>query len=187
MRQVRGSYSNRRVDGEQANKRCLQLQGEVLSQAVRRTNRTNLDRKMIYYTILLEENNVAHCRKKKKPTSYCTQWCNRILNSIRALYSNSCVLCKGKDELEFAHLERTGLSFSDGRGKFKRTSDILRNPGKYTLLCRECHHDFDVDMQARKTMLPHVKSVEQLSAKSPEVLARLAFYQQKELPAIAAQ
>lgn len=120
--------------------------------------------------------------RKQKPKSSCTIWCNRIQVFIRGLYCNCCVVCKGKEDLEFAHLEKTQVWHS-GRGKFKRVKDILENPDKYTLLCNDCHHDFDTDKDDRKRMFPYIQSVEEVAAKSPELLARFDYYK-KELPPI---
>lgn len=116
--------------------------------------------------------------------SSCTRWCNDILEFIRGLYCNRCVVCKGAGDLEFAHLTETRV-WRMGRGKYRRVRDILENPDKYTLLCDDCHKDFDSNIEDRQKMGPFIKSVADVAAKSEELQKRFMHYK-SELPPIVA-
>jgi len=63
-------------------------------------------------------------------------------------FKNRCTQCniKGtkKKPLHFAHTKPTKLS-GRGRGSYNRFKDVLNNPKSYTLLCNDCHLDFDFD------------------------------------------
>ena len=71
----------------------------------------------------------------------------RDLEPIRCALGGECLKCGSVMLLEFAHLDETGLR-GRGRGKTHRYGDIVRNPDKYTLLCRACHYDFDLGLLA---------------------------------------
>ncbi len=45
--------------------------------------------------------------------------------------------------MEFAHKEPTELSGWE-RGRKERVHDVIRNPTKYRLLCKDCHKEYDL-------------------------------------------
>jgi hypothetical protein len=65
-----------------------------------------------------------------------------------------CFLCDElfhEDDLEFAHVEPTGLC-GRGRGIQGRFFDILKYPRSYVLACRPCHKRADGFPWARESM-----------------------------------
>jgi len=62
----------------------------------------------------------------------------REMKQLRLLFGGHCTKCGGKKQLEFAHIEPTGLD-GEGRGSKERMRDIKKNKDKYELLCRPCH------------------------------------------------
>jgi hypothetical protein len=61
--------------------------------------------------------------------------------------------CSRKRKLEFAHIKDTALN-GEGRGKWSRYYDALRNPECYTLFCRKHHLEFD---RKRREMLRKIR------------------------------
>lgn len=55
---------------------------------------------------------------------------------------NNGEICGSVENLEFAHLEETEVK-GWGRGRNKRIFDIIKNPWKFNLFCRDCHTIFD--------------------------------------------
>lgn len=53
-----------------------------------------------------------------------------------------CGQCGQTYDLEFAHLEPTGLN-GKGRGRKERLFNILKHPESYVLLCVHCHDELD--------------------------------------------
>lgn len=68
------------------------------------------------------------------------------VEDIKDRIGNRCFHCGGRstkrNQLEFAHLEPTGLE-GRGRGAHHRRLDLLKHLDKYTYLCHCCHKDFD--------------------------------------------
>ena len=67
---------------------------------------------------------------------------SELMAELRELYGNRCFYCGSKMYLQFAHLQPTKLK-GMSRGSRKRYYDIKNNPGKYELLCKECHKSLD--------------------------------------------
>jgi len=57
-------------------------------------------------------------------------------------FGGRCEECSTTENLEFAHKEPTGLD-GRGRGRKERVYDVIKNPEKYRLLCRDCHRVYD--------------------------------------------
>lgn len=57
-------------------------------------------------------------------------------------YGGECEECSTTSKLEFAHKETTGLN-GWGRGRKERVYDVIKNPDKYRLLCKDCHKRYD--------------------------------------------
>ena len=75
------------------------------------------------------------------------EYINRIMVGMIQFYGSRCnnPLCQihyNLEKLEFAHIKPTKLH-SVGRGKKNRVLDIRNNKDKYTLLCHNCHKEFD--------------------------------------------
>lgn len=70
------------------------------------------------------------------------RWVVKTWEKILQEFGGQCAHCEKLYDLEFAHLQPTGLK-GKGRGKARRLRDILRNPSSYILLCWECHDLFD--------------------------------------------
>ncbi len=62
----------------------------------------------------------------------------REMKQLRLLFGGHCKRCGGNKQLEFAHLQPTGLD-GESRGSKERPRDIKKNMDKYELLCRPCH------------------------------------------------
>ncbi len=82
-------------------------------------------------------------------------WAKSQILRLRAARGNACEDCgrslriaRGKPNLQFAHLQPTGLS-GEGRGRKERVIDIRRHPESYKLLCVDCHLSFDAQEGAR--------------------------------------
>ena len=78
----------------------------------------------------------------KTTQAYRKAWFDQKWQELFDEHGGECTLCPAKTDLEFAHLEPTGLQ-GRGRGKMKRYYDIKKNPKKYALLCAGCHSKFD--------------------------------------------
>lgn len=53
-----------------------------------------------------------------------------------------CEECGTVSGLEFAHKEPMELD-GWGRGRKERVYDVMKNPNKYRLLCKDCHKEYD--------------------------------------------
>ena len=53
--------------------------------------------------------------------------------------------CKKTENLEFAHIKPTTLN-GRGRGRWRRTYDVINNPCRYVLLCHEHHRFLDIEI-----------------------------------------
>jgi len=53
-----------------------------------------------------------------------------------------CARCFITKKLEFAHTAPTQLN-GRSRGQRARFEDVINNPGKYVLLCKEHHKEYD--------------------------------------------
>lgn len=62
----------------------------------------------------------------------------REMKKLRLIFGGHCIVCGGKKQLEFAHLEPTDV-VGKGRGSKHRMLDIKRHMDKYELLCKNCH------------------------------------------------
>jgi len=59
-------------------------------------------------------------------------------------YGGKCRNCLATTSLHFAHVEETEISaITRGRGRKERVYDVIKNPDSYTLLCKDCHREFD--------------------------------------------
>lgn len=58
-------------------------------------------------------------------------------------FGGKCKNCGSVENLQFAHIEETELSRKKGRGRKERFYDVLKNPEKYRLYCKECHEQYD--------------------------------------------
>ena len=67
----------------------------------------------------------------------------RAMEDLRETWGGRCVVDGSTDELQFAHLKRTRLSGTNGRGLPQRVQDIRRHPDRYVLLCHGCHVKLD--------------------------------------------
>ena len=65
-----------------------------------------------------------------------------------AVFGGKCQKCGSVEDLELAHKEWTGLN-GQGRGKWRRYYDVIKNPEKYWLGCKDCHDEYDKDNKAR--------------------------------------
>ena len=63
-------------------------------------------------------------------------------NELIIEFGGKCEECHSTESLEFAHKEPTGLS-GRGRGRKERLYDVINNPDKYRLLCKDCHEMYD--------------------------------------------
>lgn len=70
------------------------------------------------------------------------EWVKRRWQQLIEEFGAKCAKCPQTWDLEFAHLEPTGLK-GEGRGKSRRLADILKHREKYRLLCIHCHDEFD--------------------------------------------
>lgn len=70
------------------------------------------------------------------------RWIKERRERLVREYGGKCEVCKGTSKLEFAHKEPTELS-GWGRGRKERVHDVIRNPTKYRLLCKDCHEMYD--------------------------------------------
>ena len=61
-------------------------------------------------------------------------------------FGGECEECPSTETLEFAHKEPTELS-GWGRGRENRVYDVIKNPTKYRLLCKDCHKEYDQKME----------------------------------------
>jgi len=57
-------------------------------------------------------------------------------------FGGKCEECGVTSGLEFAHREETELD-GWGRGRKERVYDVMKNPDKYRLLCKDCHKEYD--------------------------------------------
>lgn len=57
-------------------------------------------------------------------------------------------LCGSLENLEFAHLEETGIS-GNGRGSRERIYDVIKHPECYILFCRDHHRLFDAENRSK--------------------------------------
>lgn len=68
------------------------------------------------------------------------------VENVRSAIGDRCFHCSTpgskKNQLEFAHLQPTGLN-GRSRGAHHRRLDLLKNLDKYTYLCNHCHKEFD--------------------------------------------
>lgn len=68
------------------------------------------------------------------------------VEDLKAAIGSRCFHCNTrgskKNQMEFAHLQPTGLN-GIGRGSHHRRLDVLKHQDKYTYLCRNCHQDLD--------------------------------------------
>jgi len=69
-------------------------------------------------------------------------WPKMNLNWLRKQYGGMCNKCGAIGNLEFAHVNPTGLN-GRGRGNTRRLANIMRYPASYTLLCNDCHRKYD--------------------------------------------
>lgn len=70
-------------------------------------------------------------------------WIVKKFKKLRALFGDKCVYCGSTENLQFAHIKKTKLSGTDGRGRKERYYDIRNNPKSYVLACKKCHEDLD--------------------------------------------
>ena len=69
----------------------------------------------------------------------------RAMADLRETWGGRCVVDSSTDRLQFAHLKKTELSGTNGRGLPQRVHDIRRHPDRYVLLCQDCHVKLDND------------------------------------------
>jgi len=65
-------------------------------------------------------------------------------------FGGKCKNCGSTEKLQFAHIEKTKLSGSKGRGTKERFYDVLKNPEKYRLYCEGCHEQYDAGQLKEK-------------------------------------
>jgi len=70
------------------------------------------------------------------------RWTKERREKLIEEYGGKCEECPTTENLEFAHKEDTELS-GRGRGRKERVYDVIRNPDKYMLLCKDCHENYD--------------------------------------------
>jgi transcription elongation factor Elf1 len=71
------------------------------------------------------------------------EYVTKLKEQLYQIHGNRCFFCGSTKQLEFAHLEPTGLN-GMGRGRINRYLDIKKHVGSYMLLCHECHRQFDL-------------------------------------------
>lgn len=76
------------------------------------------------------------------PKGYIKEYVRRKRNRLLHYFGRVCAKCRGKNSLEFAHKEDTGLNGA-GRGGLSRVRDVEKNRDKYLLLCKKCHYEYD--------------------------------------------
>lgn len=69
----------------------------------------------------------------------------RFLSNLRRALGDECFTCHSVMNLEFAHLSSTDLRGA-GRGSAHRYADVTKHPECYSLLCKNCHYDFDAGL-----------------------------------------
>lgn len=75
----------------------------------------------------------------------------RDIDRLKDDFGGVCWNCGSSINVQFAHVEETGLS-GMGRGRKERYYDIINNPTAYALLCggedrvSGCHKAFDLGM-----------------------------------------
>lgn len=74
--------------------------------------------------------------------SYYPEWYRKQREAMMVRFGNSCLFCGAKEQLEFAHTDKTGV-MGLGRGSYWRITDVKRFTNCYILLCRSCHLSFD--------------------------------------------
>ena len=70
------------------------------------------------------------------------EWVKRKWNQLILWEGGRCACCPSQFFLEFCHIRSTNCR-GMGRGKSRRLRDIMKYPGRYILLCMDCHDDFD--------------------------------------------
>lgn len=76
------------------------------------------------------------------PKGYVSQWLRNKRQELIQEFGGCCNNCGSKSRLEFAHIKATQLN-GMSRGRWKRVYDIIKNKDSYTLLCHNCHEQFD--------------------------------------------
>ena len=69
-------------------------------------------------------------------------WYRKAREFLIEAFFGECWNCGSQEGLEFAHMEPTKLN-GRGRGYSQRILDVINNPTKYMLVCKECHHEID--------------------------------------------
>ena len=69
------------------------------------------------------------------------RYAHKVMEIEKARRGGKCQVnkCKSKKDLEFHHVQETGLK-GRGRGLMNRALDIKKHPGSYILVCRK-HHE----------------------------------------------
>lgn len=72
------------------------------------------------------------------------KWIKKERKRLIELHGGKCSvsICGSTSNLEFAHVQPTGLK-GEGRGRKERVYDIRDNPDSYILLCSGCHKALD--------------------------------------------
>ena len=70
-------------------------------------------------------------------------WLKKKILELREEFNWCCVWCGDICDLEFAHLESTGVD-GKGRGRWKRYYDVKNHKDSFMLMCWDCHRDFDM-------------------------------------------
>jgi hypothetical protein len=77
------------------------------------------------------------------------RWSKRKRQEKIAKRGSCCEFCGNTENLQFAHIFETELN-GRGRGQWKRTLDLLRNPDAYVLSCDTCHKKLDKELDSDK-------------------------------------
>ncbi len=70
------------------------------------------------------------------------RWIIQAFRDLRIEFGNKCAYCGTRRQLQFAHIQPTGLN-GTGRGRKERYYDIVNHKDSYVLLCRKHHKEYD--------------------------------------------
>ncbi len=71
------------------------------------------------------------------------RWIRERRQRLVQEYGGKCGVCGVMENLQLVHKEPTELK-GRGRGRKERVYDVIKNPTKYRLLCKDCHKEYDL-------------------------------------------
>lgn len=80
---------------------------------------------------------------KKHNYRWNAEYNRRLIRKGREALGGKCQLCETNENLEFCHIDRVAKYRGPGRGQnvtHMNAAAALKDPSKFLLLCRNCHH-----------------------------------------------